>query len=202
MSDQTDWEQCYVNGETPWDQGAPSPVLVDYLEANEVTGNVAVPGCGSGHDVIEIARRTEQVTVLGLDLSQSAVALANGRLAAFQNATVRAADIFDLDPSLHGQFDWIWEHTCYCAIDPKQRSDYVTAVDRLLKPGGKLLAVFYLDPKGREDGLIGPPFGTSTAELDERFEARFSVERSEIPDVAYPGREGRELMRVLRKKPG
>ncbi|MEZ5328551.1 MAG: methyltransferase domain-containing protein [Verrucomicrobiales bacterium] len=200
MMEETDWEQCYIDGDTPWDQGSPSPVLVHYLDAQMLTGNVIAPGCGSGHDVAEIARRSDTVSVLGMDISSTAVGLANSRLAAFDNATCEHADLFDPGSHHVGQYDWVWEHTCFCAIDPTRRSDYVDAVHRLLKPEGKLLAVFYLEPKQREDGVAGPPFGCSIDELDALFEGRFMIEESRVPEVAYPGREGRELLRVLRRK--
>ena len=200
MMEETDWEQCYIDGDKPWDQGSPSPVLVHYLDAQMLTGNVIAPGCGSGHDVAEIARRSDTVSVLGMDISSTAVSLANSRLAAFENATCEHGDLFDPGSHHAGQYDWVWEHTCFCAIDPTRRSNYVDAVHRLLKPDGKLLAVFYLEPKQREDGVAGPPFGCSIDELDALFEGRFVVEESRVPEVAYPGREGRELLRVLRRK--
>ena len=202
MTEETDWEQCYRDGVTPWDKGAPSPVLVQYLNARSVTGSVAVPGCGSGHDVAEIARRSDSVTVLGLDVSAEAVRISNINVSPFENAKVEQADLFDLNRKHIGAYDWVWEHTCFCAIDPSRRGDYVEAVYQLLKPRGKLLAVFYLEPKGREDGESGPPFGCTAEQLDELFDSRFIVEESWVPDVAFPGREGRELMRVLRKKSG
>jgi methyl halide transferase len=201
MMEHTDWEQCYIEGDTPWDQGSPSPVLVEYLDANSVTGRVVAPGCGSGHDVAEIARRSDLVSVLGMDISPSAVSLANTRLEALANASCEHADLFDLQQHHIGQYDWVCEHTCFCAIDPSRRSDYVNAVHQLLKSGGKLLAVFYLSPKPREDGVAGPPFGCSIEELDALFDGRFVLEESRVPEVAFPGREGRELLRVFRRNP-
>jgi hypothetical protein len=57
-----------------------------------------------------------------------------------------------------------------------------------------LLAIFYLDP-GDEDEH--PPFGVSLAELDSLFGGRFEMLREWLPARAYPGREGREWMRIL-----
>jgi len=37
-------------------------------------------------------------------------------------------------------FDWIFEHTLFCAIDPSERELYVKAVLRWLKPGA-LIAI-------------------------------------------------------------
>lgn len=61
-------------------------------------------------------------------------------------------DIFDLVPDLAGQFDYVIEHTCFCAIDPSLRSAYAQLAAELLAPGGELLAVFFTHSRGG-----GPP---------------------------------------------
>ena len=65
-------------------------------------------------------------------------------------------------------FDWVFEHTLFCAIDVDRRHDYVEAVLHWLKPGGHYLAVNYLIPD-----KDGPPFGTSRAELMDWFSTSF-----------------------------
>ena len=49
------WEARYQSGDMPWEKGAPSPGLVDFLAAHPdlARGTVCVPGCGTGHDVRE-----------------------------------------------------------------------------------------------------------------------------------------------------
>src|SRR6266568_7533757 len=50
---QTNWETRYQTNDMPWEKGAPSPGLVDFLAAHPdlPRGTVCVPGCGTGHDV-------------------------------------------------------------------------------------------------------------------------------------------------------
>ena len=189
----TDWEDHYRRGETPWEKGAASPGLVDFLATEPVRGRVLVPGCGLGHDVRALAATAQEV--VGIDIAPSAIVSAE----AYPRVGVERyelADLFALPPHLRGTFDWVWEHTCFCAIDPSQRSDYVEAVAGALTPGGKLLAVFYLDP-GNDSPDEGPPFEVSIPELDRLFLPRFRLEREWLPQRAYPGREGREWMRLL-----
>jgi hypothetical protein len=103
---------------------------------------------------------------------------------------------------LRGSFDWVFEHTCYCAIPRERRPDYAVAVHAALRPGGHLLAVFYLQPwEAHEDQEQGPPFGTGTESLDAMFADRFELVERWQPTVAYAGREGREEMRLLRRRP-
>ena len=191
----TDWEAQYQKGETPWDKGAPSPGLVDFLALEPVRGRVLVPGCGVGHDVRALAASAEEV--VGLDIAPSGIKGA-ARFPRVGNERYELGNLFDLPPHLRGGFDWVWEHTCFCAIDPSMRAAYVEAVANALKPGGKLLAIYYLDP-GHDSPDEGPPFGVSIAELDALFLPRFDLVREWLPARAYPGREGREWMRVLAK---
>lgn len=192
----TDWEANYQRNETPWDKGAPSPGLVDFLRNEPVRGRVLVPGCGLGHDVRALAATADEV--VGLDIAPSAVKGAR-TFPAVGGESYELADLFALPPRLLGCFDWVWEHTCFCAIDPAMREAYVAAVAEALRPGGHLLAIFYLDP-GHDHPGEGPPFGVSKAELDALFAPRFTLVREWLPENAYAGREAREWMRVLRRR--
>ncbi len=62
-------------------------------------------------------------------------------------------------------FDWIFEHTLFCAIEPEERNEYVRAVQRWLKPDGQYLAVNYMIVEDAE----GPPFPVKRDELWQRF---------------------------------
>jgi SAM-dependent methyltransferase len=169
---------------------------VDFLSENRVDGRVLVPGCGFGHDVRALAAQGAEV--VGLDIAPSAVEGAR-RFPRVADERYEVGDLFALPEPMRGAFDWVWEHTCFCAIDPARRADYVAAVHAALKPGGRLLAIFYLDP-GNASPEEGPPFEVSVAELDRLFLPWFELEREWLPRRAYPGREGREWMRVLRRR--
>ncbi len=199
----TDWDACYRAGEMPWDKGAAAPPLLEWLEqpAHHLHGDVLVPGCGLGHDVRAVAASGQVQHVLGLDFSPAALTQARRQPVAGGESYVEA-DLFALPPELCGRFDWVVEHTCFCAIDPARRSDYVRAVAQALRGGGRLLAIFYLRPwSGGEQPPPGggPPFGTSAEELDTLFAGHFDLLEESVPTRAFRGREGRELVRLLRK---
>jgi SAM-dependent methyltransferase len=196
-----DWEGCYQAGDTPWDKGVAHPSLAETLGQVPVSGRVLVPGCGFGYDVAAIARVPAVSEAVGLDIAASAVAGAKERLAGVGRARVIEGDLFARPQEAAGGFDWVWEHTCFCAIDPSRRNDYVDAVAGWLRPGGQLLGVFYLRPwdTEEENRTSGPPFGCTAEELDRRFAPRFEIVRAWDPPATYPGREGREQMRWLRR---
>jgi ubiquinone/menaquinone biosynthesis C-methylase UbiE len=181
------WEQRYLTKEMPWEKGEPAPGLVDFLTSHRALPGetVCVPGGGTGHDACEWAKAGFRV--YGYDIAPSAVQLSAARAqAASVNARFRQADFLRDDPPF--QFDWVFEHTLFCAIQPGERDLYRRAVIRWLKPGGTYLAINYLIPD--EDG---PPFGTTRDELLRRFSPYFRLREEWIPR-SYPNRVGLERM--------
>src|ERR1043165_2820201 len=127
-----DWEGLYQKGDTQWDKGEPSPGLVDFLASHRdlPKGTVLVPGCGTGHDVRAWAKAGFSAT--GLDIAPSAIRLAEERTrAAGLSATVRLDDFLRDEP--FGQFDYVFEHTLFCAIQRGERDLYVATLNRWLK---------------------------------------------------------------------
>ena len=197
----TDWQKMYEDGVTPWDRGGPCPPLMEWLETGRLHGRVLVPGCGHGHDLVALAQ-SGAAHITGLDIAPGAIAAAQEKTAGLENVELITGDLFALGAgALRGQFDWVFEHTCFCAINPALRPDYVQAVASALKPGGHLLAVFYLEPWDEgEDPNQGPPFRSEVPALDAQFSGAFELVTSRVPTVAYPGREGKELLRLLRRR--
>ncbi|MEM6279730.1 MAG: methyltransferase domain-containing protein [Verrucomicrobiota bacterium] len=198
-----DWENCYRENHTPWDKGAAAPPLLEWIENNSelLSGRILIPGSGMGHDGRALELETGVSEIVGLDISSLAVKQAND-LYGSERFQTELADLFDL-PSKHCQsYDWVWEHTCFCAIDPEKRDEYVEAVHRALKPDGQLLGVFFRDPYDEEHRLgEGPPHGTTVEELIDRFEGsgKFEILESYVPKLSYDGREG--LEQLMRMKP-
>ena len=198
MKADEDWQKHYEENDTPWDKGEAAPALVKFLERGEIVGRVLVPGCGRGHEVRALGMQPG-ITAVGLDLSTMAVAQAKelaAPLGAGEKINFVEGDFFRLPPDLAGSFDWLVEHTCFCAIEPRLRRDYVVAASSALRAGGKIFGIFYLDP-GTESG---PPFPVSREELSELFEAHFTLKEEWVPRESFAGREGRELVRVMERR--
>jgi cyclopropane fatty-acyl-phospholipid synthase-like methyltransferase len=189
------WEQCYQSGDLRWEKGAPSPGLVDFLAAHPdlPRGTVGVPGCGTGHDVRAFAQAG--FDAFGFDIAPSAIRLAREKTrAAAVAARFRKVDFLHGKPA--HRFDWLFEHTLFCAIQPAERDDYVRAVLRWLKPGGQYLAVNYLIVEDSE----GPPFPVTRDELERRFSPHLELIEDWMPR-SYPNRTGREWMFWWRRRP-
>jgi SAM-dependent methyltransferase len=192
--DPVNWEARYRSGDTPWDEGYAAPGLTEFLAHHPICGEILVPGSGPGHDVRALAAQGNRARVLGLDLSPTAVRLAES-FPSTGTETYEVDDLFDLPESWNQRFDWVVEHTCFCAIPPEARADYVRAIERVLKPGGHYFAIFYLNPAAPQ----GPPHGITREEIERLFQPGFRLLEEWVPSGAFEGREGRELCQVREK---
>lgn len=189
------WEAAYQEGRAGWDLGEPAPPFVALLasSAAPAPGRLLVPGCGRGHDALLFARAGFAVT--GVDFAPSAVAATRAAAAAAGlPVAVEEADLFTLGERWPERFDYVVEHTCFCAIDPARRRDYARTVQAVLRPGGELIALFYAH--GRAGG---PPYATTAAEVRALFGPLFTVEELAPATNSAPRRQGEELFARLRR---
>lgn len=195
-SQPTFWENRYQTANAPWDLGRPAPPLVHFFEQVIAprTGEIIVLGCGQGQDAVFLAQQGLQVTAV--DFAPSAIR-ATQKLAAAQNASLTALeqDIFRLGASHSQQFDYLFEHTCFCAIAPERRQDYVALAAALLKPNGYLYGIFFTHNRSG-----GPPWATTTDEVNQLFSPYFEVVSLQLIETSIPQRQGFEHFGVLRRK--
>lgn len=184
------WENRYIEGTTGWDLGQAAPPFVSLLDsaAAPKPGKIAVLGAGSGYDALLFAQRGFEV--IGFDFAPSAIASAT-QLA--QNKGISAQflqrNIFDLPAEFPHYFDYVLEHTCFCAIAPSDRTSYVQLVKSLLKPNGELIALFWAH---NQPG--GPPFGTTTTEIRQYFEPNFTINSLTLASNSVAQRQGQEYL--------
>jgi SAM-dependent methyltransferase len=190
----------YAAGEDRWDLGGPSPPLVAVLGRGEIAppGRALVPGCGAGHDALLLAARG--FDAVGVDFAPRAIREAR-RLAAatgVEGVRFERRDLFRLPRAFDGAFDLAFEQTCFCAVHPGRRDEYVRALHRALRPGGLLVGLFFVIRPEE-----GPPFGTTPEEVRHRFASSglFRLEGSRVPAESVTPRQGREWLAFLRSIP-
>jgi methyl halide transferase len=185
------WNEHYVELNTPWDLGTPSPVVAAAVPlAAPAPARILVPGFGWGWDVEALAN--QGYDVVGLEIAEAAVEGAAGRIGPRDNVELVVGDFFDLPKQWFGTFDVVVEHTCYCAFDRERWPDYVDITARLLKPGGAVAGAFL-----HFDGS-GPPNGTNPTDLRAQFGRRFDIERLETWPDPFPKLDEPQLLAVFR----
>ena len=189
------WDECYQKGEVIWDKGAPAPAMKQYLARQTVRGRALVPGCGRGHEVALAVEHGLDAT--GLDIAPTAVAEARALYPQLAERFVTGS-LFDPPEEMRGAYDVVLEHTCMSGLTPTLRPNYRHGIDRTLRRGGLLIGVWYINP-AVDPGKEGPPFPFSVADLTALFAEGYEIVEDYMPDVAFPGREGRERVRVLRR---
>jgi methyl halide transferase len=189
------WESRYQTGDDRWDLGRAAPPLTTLLTQSlaPAPGRMAVLGCGRGYDALLFAR--QGFDVVGFDFAATAIAQAQ-HLAGTQPIRFEQRDIFGLRKDYAGAFDYVLEHTCFCAIDPGLRPDYVQLVHSLLCPAGELIALFWAHNRSG-----GPPFGSSEHELRTLWGSQFSLVDWQKPTNSVIGRQGEEILARWQKLP-
>lgn len=187
------WNDIYAAEGTPrWDLGAVAPSLAHWLADNRVAGRVLVPGCGFGHDARALAERGVQV--VAVDFAPLALERARTLHAGVAGLEFRQVDMFALLPAEAGAFDYIYEYTCFVAIEPARRAEYARLLHGLLRPGGLVIGCFY--NHGREGG---PPFDATREDVLKVFAPLFKVEEFEVTPHSFERRKGQELWAEFRR---
>ncbi|GIL17539.1 MAG: hypothetical protein BroJett040_12900 [Oligoflexia bacterium] len=182
------WTKIYQTEEPRWELNQPAPALVDMLPRLKISkSRVLVLGCGSGNDAAFFAQAGHLVTAI--DISPEALQRARSKYGHLTNLTFIESDVFTLGQEYSGQFDVIFEHTCYCAIQPERRNELVKTWRRLLSPGGHLLGVFFAMER-----RSAPPFGGTEWELRERLKKYFHFIFWGRWHQSIQNRNGKELL--------
>jgi SAM-dependent methyltransferase len=196
------WQDHFERGRTPWDRGEASPQLRGWiasgeLDAARLDGAIAVPGCGTGHEVLALAGHG--FDVVGIDYAEAACEATRKRLdqAGLADAHVVRADVLEWRPA--HPLAAVYEQTCLCALHPDHWVRYARALHDWLRPGGRLfvLAMQALRP-GAADGFVeGPPYHVDINALRALFDGgRWDWPKPPYPRVPHPN-VGSELALVL-----
>ncbi len=158
------------------------------------------------YDVIELSKCG--FNAVGVDVSTSAVAAANSLSSTIAPSELKGGISYHIEdilsPSQSGavrskKYDFIYDYTFLCALEPSLRARWASTMKELLKPDGELLTLIY--PLGDYEG--GPPYAMSVGLVRGLLEGvgfePFYLEQV-VPAQSHPGREGREALGRWRLK--
>jgi methyl halide transferase len=196
--------EMWSNGIQPgqlFDKESPSPLLIQYIRTPGMIpeGRALVPGCGRGYDVAMLAFSNR--VAIGLDISEVAVAKANEYIASLpdsefpykRHSIILERSFFALDPSQNPEedvFDFVYDYTFLCALDPSVRPDWAQQMAAIIKPGGLLMTMVY--PIIEKEG--GPPFAVTLDLYTELLSKWFVCEELRMveKELCHIGRDGGE----------
>ena len=189
------WDEKYLSKNTGWDLGGTTPIFKKISKVIPV-GKICILGCGKGYDAVMFAEQGFKVTAV--DFSREAIkSLVRLKNKSSENLKILQENIFNLDKEFFEYFDYVIEQTCFCAIHPTQRLDYVSIVKNITKRNGKLIGLWFpLDKKISEGG---PPYGTSVEEVKSYFSKHFQVEEEEFSKLSVSPRINREKLIIFKK---
>jgi|GEM_PF-2351610 len=191
-----------------WDDRADDPDTDSYVGldafiaeycAERTLAAVLDLGCGGGQAALRFSARADRV--VGIDYSETAVALARSNAAGLVHVHFEVGDVTRLD-GVDGPFDVIVDnHALHCLVDDDHRQGMLRGVAGLLAPRG----LFFCETMSREGRFdperfdVGPPGfvdaaktrrWVSAAELDAELESAglVIVERRQraVPPGAPP----------------
>lgn len=182
------WSKIYRDEENPgWNLGEPAEALKDMLpRLKPARCRVLVLGCGDGHDAAHFAKAGHIVTAV--DFSPLALERAKKLYGDVPGLTFVQADVFNLPREFDQAFDIVFEHTCYCAINPAKRQDLVKVWNRVLIKGGHLMGVFFAFERRQ-----ATPYGGTEWELRQRLKNSYQPIFWGRWQNSVPRRQGREF---------
>ncbi len=165
----------------PWDTGISPPELIDFIAAHP-PGRALDIGCGTGTNVITLARHGWQVT--GIDFAGPAIRIARKKVnQARIQADFRVADITRAD-DLHGPFDFVLDIGCLHAISHAERQKYLSNIERWLSPTGYYLVYLFINDltQQKQSGLSEADISEMTRRFD-LLERVNGTERGRLPSA-------------------
>ncbi len=166
-----DWDSAYrgqgdFEGPPPWNIGEPQPELAALVAAGKFRSDVLDAGCGYAE--LSLALAADGYTVVGVDLTPTAVAAANRaaqerglNTASFVQADITALTGYD------GRFNTVVDSTLFHSLAIEDRDGYLASVHRAAAPGANYYVLVFAKGAFPPEAEQGP----NTVDEDELRDA-------------------------------
>lgn len=171
-------EQAHFEGPPPWNIGEPQPELAALAAAGEFRSDVLDAGCGFAE--LSLALAAQGHTVVGVDLTPTAVAAATkaAQERGLTTASFVQADITSFG-GYDGRFSTVVDSTLFHSLPVEGRDGYLSCVHRAAAPGANLFVLVFA--KGAFPAEMEP----KPNEVDED-ELRAAVSKYWVVDEIRP----------------
>jgi ubiquinone/menaquinone biosynthesis C-methylase UbiE len=156
--------QYWYFGRPKWDTGISPPELLDFIETHKPARAIDI-GCGTGTNVVTLARAGWQVT--GVDFAPRAIYLARQKI---REAGIQAVLAVNDATNLRGindRYDLALDIGCFHGMPQGARSKYLKELERILAPNGFWLMYGFFKPVTVQTGpgLVEADFDLISAQL-------------------------------------
>ncbi|MFN3003407.1 class I SAM-dependent methyltransferase [Mycolicibacterium wolinskyi] len=145
--DVLDWDGAYrgesgFEGPPPWNIGEPQPELAALHQAGKFRSDVLDAGCG--HAELSLALAADGYTVVGMDLSPTAIAAAN-RAAQERNLSTASFVQGDITSftGYDGRFNTVIDSTLFHSLPIEGRDGYLSSIHRASAPGASYFVLVF-----------------------------------------------------------
>jgi SAM-dependent methyltransferase len=179
------WDTSYRDRTAPWDIGRPQQAFERLAAEGRLAGAVLDAGCGTGEHALRAA--SLGLPVLGIDVAETALALAREKAAARGlDAEFALADALGLD-RIGRTFETVLDCGLFHTFDTDERPAYVASLAAITDPGANLFVLCFRDadpnaagphPVSEEElrAAFGPGGGWRVADLERsRIEVTLDV---------------------------
>jgi SAM-dependent methyltransferase len=142
-----DWDSLYreqgvFEGPPPWNIGEPQPELAALIAAGKVRSDVLDAGCGFAE--LSLALAAQGYTVVGIDLTPTAIAAATKAAAerGLTTASFEQADITSFT-GYDGRFATVVDSTLFHSLPVEGRDGYLSSVHRAAAPGANYYVLVF-----------------------------------------------------------
>jgi SAM-dependent methyltransferase len=148
MADEViDWDSTYreegqFEGPPPWNIGEPQPELAALIAAGKVRSDVLDAGCGFAE--LSLALAADGYTVVGIDITPTAIAAATkaAQERGLTTASFEQADITEFT-GYDGRFSTVIDSTLYHSLPVEGLDGYLSSVHRAAAPGASFYVLVF-----------------------------------------------------------
>jgi 2-heptyl-1-hydroxyquinolin-4(1H)-one methyltransferase len=169
----------------PWSIGEPQPELAALIDAGKFHGDVLDVGCGEAAVSLYLAE--QGYTIVGLDLSPTAIELARAEASkrGLTNASFEVADISAF-VGYDGRFGTIVDSTLFHSIPVEAREGYQQSIVRAAAPGASYYALVF-DRAGLPEGPANPVTAEELRDVVSKYWVIDEIKPARIHAVLQEG---------------